>query len=722
MIRSIRYDISTANLEDLQKQLCARIAMLLICAGAFSAWAVLPAEPFPVEPFLLSLALLVIGITSRFIARSRPAMSRSILVLGWTAIVLVAMWYLPDSSIPLLAVFPIFAGALLTIGAELVTAAAIGMLAWWLASNGFRDYSIYIVLSSLIVSLVVAWLVVHIVFTALQWAWNEQRNAEQLLQETRGHQAAVSKALKSSETANRVLRRTERELVAARKQAETAQRIKEQFAANISHELRTPLNLILGFSEIMYLSPEVYGDIRWSPALRKDIYQVYHNSRHLLGLINDILDLSRFEIAGFTLNREPTPLEPLLRSTVDIVQDLFTRSQVELQVKIDAEIPVLDLDRVRLRQVLINLLDNAQRFTERGLVILEARTNDDDVVVSVTDTGPGISADELAHVFDDFYQVDRSLRRSRGGAGLGLAISKRFVEAHGGRIWAQSTPGHGTTFFVALPIPERKVPLSKLYVETPVDPPVDQSKASLLVIDQDPAVVDFVARRVEGYEVVQVKALEQLADAVYIHHPRAIIYNVAPDDHQDGTQTLPYQVPVIRCSLYSNTWVIGELDVQGFLVKPVTTESLLDAISRIGHVEDILILDDDRGFRLLIERILQASGRQVRVRHAYNGVDGIASMREKQPDLVLLDLIMPQMDGFQVLELMRGDRSLAELPVVVLTASNYGQNLADYRGSHIEISCLGGMSVTETVHCLDAIVGALPSRYPEGVGIELNAT
>ena len=232
----------------------------------------------------------------------------------------------------------------------------------------------------LIFTLVLVRLMISTFYAALHWAWNSQERATHLLQDVRVHQSELKRALGSFESANSILRRMEKELIAARQQAERSRQLKEQFAANISHELRTPLNLILGFSEMLYLSPDLYGDVTWTPLLRKDLYQIYRNSQHLLTMIDDILSLSRFEMTEFTLHKEGATVEDLLNSTSEIARGLFRQSSVDLVIEVEVGLPQLEIDSARIRQVLLNLLNNALRFTEMGTVTLAARREEDEIV------------------------------------------------------------------------------------------------------------------------------------------------------------------------------------------------------------------------------------------------------------------------------------------------------------------------------------------------------
>lgn len=700
------------NLEDLRRQLTIRLASLVMGASALGMWLLLPVDPFLQTELAFAGASLTLGALAYFLSQRHPIPARHLLIWGLTGELVAAMSVIDVPWLPFWGLPLSFAAAVLIPGSSLGTAGLVGALALWLTKSGARAYPLNGLGPALALGMALAWLVSHTLYTALQWAFTMQQRADRLLEMVRDRQAELSRALKSVELANIIQRRTQQELAEARRQAEEARRMKEQFAANISHELRTPLNLILGFSELMYLSPEVYGDVQWTPTLRRDVYQIYRASRHLLEMIDDILDLSRFEMVGFTLNKEPTALEPLLRSAIEIAQDLFRGRPIRLEVEIEPGLPLLEIDRTRIRQVLLNLLNNAQRFTEAGTVRVEARRAGDEVVVSVSDTGPGIPADQLPRIFDEFYQVDRSLRRAHGGAGLGLTICKRFVEAHDGRIWAESEMGRGSTFYFTLPIPEQYLPISRSHVERPVEVRWPQGRPRLLVVDPDPSVAALLRRHVEECEVVQVDRIEQVAKAVLIHHPRAIIYNVPPGELR-GRAEIALSVPIIECSLPSREWVASDLAVTACLTKPVMAQQLLTEIKKLGDIHRILIVDDDRGFCQLIERMLEASGQRFEVRHAYDGAEGLLTMRTWQPDLILLDLIMPGTDGFQVLEEMRRDPGLLSIPVVLLTVTSYAEDALMHRGGQVMVYRSDGLRLVEVLRCLRALIRVLEPRYDE---------
>ena len=703
-----------ANLTDLRNQLVSRMAILLIGATGLLMWLSLTQDPFPVTGFTAFAIFMGLGLAINIATNTSPILARHLLVWGPTMVLLVAIDVFPEPWLPFLALLPIFVNAMLIPGSELVTAGVVIALVAWLGWSSERVYPLPGLSLALSAGVAVTWLMVNTLYTTLYWTQSMNRRADRLLAEVRSHRAELSRALKSSEIANSLLRRTQRELINARKQAEQARRMKEQFAANISHELRTPLNLILGFSEMMHLSPEVYGNISWPPTLRRDVYQIYRSSRHLIGMIDDILDLSRFEMAEFTLNKELTPVGALLEDVSGIVTNLFRGQLVQFQVNISPDLPALEIDRTRIRQVLLNLLNNARRFTRAGSVRLAARQTEHEVVISVSDTGPGIPADKLPHVFDEFYQVDLSLRRSHQGAGLGLAISKRFVQMHGGAIWVDSQPGAGSTFFFSLPKVATCPPAtssSKSEVPEPYWP--GSHSPSILVVDPDPAVAMMIRRRLEGYEVKHIKQADQLNDAIILHHPRAVIYNVPPARQNPHPNITPLSVPLIECSLPSHAWLTGDLAVVGALSKPIMADDLMQTLDKVGTVDNILLVDDDRGFAQLVERMLQARGKTCQIQRAYDGQEGLLAMQTHPPDLVFLDLMMPVKDGFQVLAEMKQTAALADIPVVLLTATSFAEDALAQQAGRLVISRPDGLQPSEILACLREAIEILEPHYDE---------
>ena len=707
-------DGSRANLEDLRQQLAARLAFVLVVTGGLIAWAILPVQPLNTTVFALSLALVGVGLLAWRLNTGRPRLARHILVWGATALLVIAIWTIDSPWLPFLGLLVTFANAFLVWSSGWLAASAAGLLTVWLSSTEpSRAYAVPTILITLLIGVSLSWLVINTLYTALQWARTMQRRADELLEEAQNNQAELKRTLKSLELATYLVERSNQELEIARAHTEEARRMKEQFAANISHELRTPLNLILGFSEMMYISPEVYGDMHWPATLRRDVYQIHRSSVHLLEMIDDILDLSRFEIAGFTLNKELLNIEGLLRNAAEIAAGLLRGRPVEFSLSVEPGLPALEIDPTRIRQVVLNLISNAQRFTPRGAIRLSAVRAGDEVIISVSDTGAGIPADKLPRVFEEFYQVDGSLRRSHEGAGLGLAICRRFAEAHDGRIWADSEAGKGSTFHVALPIPGARPPIARPHLAKPLRPPALRSLPRVLVVDPDPAVATLISRHVSGYDIVPVADEGNLSD-VALQNAKVVIRNVPPDGINGAVNSATRATrrsitgaPVVECSLPSQSWIASDLSVTACLTKPVTTQQLMREIGKLDKVRDVLIVDDDPGFGELVERVLAASGATLEVRRAYDGQQALRAMAERRPDLVLTDLAMPVMDGFEMLARMRQTPELAGVPVILLTVTSYAEDALRYHAGRMTVCRDGGLQPFEVLGCLQSLLGAL---------------
>ncbi|MCY3796936.1 MAG: HAMP domain-containing sensor histidine kinase, partial [Chloroflexi bacterium] len=297
------------------------------------------------------------------------------------------------------------------------------------------------------------WLSARPLLLARQWFASNYELSRAALEKSRDYQFQLRQALDDLTEAHYQLTQLNQLAHDLRHQADEARRAKEQFVANVSHELRTPLNMIIGFSEMALNSPETYG--RPIPqTLLADLEIVLRNSQHLSSLIDDVLDLSQIEAGQMALMKEGAALGEIVDEAVTAVRPLFNSKGLTLRRDIPLNLPALYCDRVRIRQVLLNLLSNAGRFTERGGVQVCARREEQAIIVSVADTGPGIVAEEMEEIFKPFQQIDGSVQSHWAGSGLGLSVSKHFVELHKGRMWLESEPEQGATFYFRLPIEE----------------------------------------------------------------------------------------------------------------------------------------------------------------------------------------------------------------------------------------------------------------------------
>ncbi len=307
--------------------------------------------------------------------------------------------------------------------------------------------------------------------------------ARTLLEETRQHRAEISRMLKEQTQANYQLERLNQMLHSARIRAEEARDDRDRFILAVSHELRSPLNFILGFSDLMVNSPATYAPREsWPPGLYDDIQEVYRSSTHLLGLINDILDMGQIDAQQMTLFREKVSLEHVVQEVTKMAGSAFAQKGLWLRAEFAPDLPQVFIDTTRIRQVLLNLVTNSLRFTETGGVTIHASATDEHLLITVEDTGSGIAPEDVPKVFDEFRQVGQASWRRREGTGLGLSISRRFIELHGGRIWLESEPGRGTRFYFTIPIHETAAPLAE--TETYLQPahPLYQIRQEQLVL------------------------------------------------------------------------------------------------------------------------------------------------------------------------------------------------------------------------------------------------
>ncbi|MBI2942156.1 MAG: response regulator [Chloroflexi bacterium] len=562
-----------------------------------------------------------------------------------------------------------------------------------------------------VVNLSLSWLLSRPVGAALDWSWASYAQAREKTEEARTRQAELARLSKSLEEACHRLEVANEELERARKAAVDARLLKAEFAATISHELRTPLNLIIGFSEMMVMNPETYGGVSLPTSYRGDVEAIYRNACHLSSLVDDILDLAKIEARRMGLQREQSRLDQVVGEAVAAIQTMFLDRGLALEVRLPPDLPGVYADRTRVRQILMNLLSNAVRFTSSGGVTVGGACDGQDIVVWVTDTGTGIPAADLAHIFDEFYQVTGP--NWRRNTGLGLTISKRFVELHGGSMWAESKYGEGATFYFSLPLSANVVAVParddwQTWVHAPTR---GTATPTVAVLDDDPEVVSVFQRYLDGYQVVSASTMHQADRSIDSRPVRALI---ATAEAGGETVRVPIaahglaNLPTVVCPLRSSRSISRDLGVVQYLTKPITREQLRAVIHRLGKgIRDVLVVDDDPEMVRLLARMVQ-SGRRARdrreVRAAADGAGALQAMRERRPDLVLLDLLMPGIDGYGVLEQMRGDEQLRNVPVVLVTARGINERMV---ASELKISRPCGLSVGEVMRCLEASLNVL---------------
>jgi signal transduction histidine kinase/CheY-like chemotaxis protein len=571
-----------------------------------------------------------------------------------------------------------------------------------------------------------SWLSSQRLFTALAWALTMTKEAQKNAEEARMRRAEVRRVLKSLDEAYVRLERANEALLFAREAAKKAYRFKTEFVANVSHELRTPLNLIVGFSEMMATAPESYGGVSLPSEYRGDVLATYRSARHLSDLIDDVLDLSRIEAGRMPLVKETTDLGEVVREATDMVRGLAEARGLWLELDGPKDLPKLHLDRTRIRQVLLNLLTNATRFTDDGGIRVQIRVGETEAVVVVQDTGRGIPPNRLARAFEPFTQLDDD--QVREGSGMGLAVSKRFVELHGGKMWIESEPGEGTTIGFTLPIPQgESVSLARLKASAPLAS--RSAQPTVLVLHDEPRTLTLLRRYIEGYQFVLADTVDKAREVVHEVFPVAVVMDAIWADRWavNGSELgLSSHTPLITCPLPSMRrlgLLLGAID---YLPKPVTREDLQSALARLPEPpETVLIVDDNPHVVRLLARMLRANYPSVRVLEAFGGREGLEIARLEQPDAILLDLLMPEMDGYTFLEEIAENGLMAETQIIIVSVRSVEEESPPVMGE-LQVEREAGFSLTELLQTLGATLstvtrsvaqapssaGALPEAQP----------
>ncbi|MCD6520805.1 MAG: response regulator, partial [Anaerolineae bacterium] len=561
-------------------------------------------------------------------------------------------------------------------------------------------------------TLAASWLMDRPLKTSAEWAVSGWARAHASLAEARQRRAELYRALRALEEATYRIERMNNELLLAQREAEEARALKARFVATVSHELRGPLNLILGFAKLMALSPESYGQ-PLPPAYRADVDAIYRNAQHLVSLVDDVLELSQIEAQRLALLKDRIDLETdVVEKVVRIVQPLVERKGLYLRKELAGNLPWILADPVRLRQALLNLLTNAVRFTEKGGITVRTSLQDGQILVSVADTGPGIAREDIPKLFKEFHQVHRPKGEKEKGSGLGLSISKHLIELHGGKIWVESERGRGTTFYFTVPLlGERSSQEGLLHIKESWQLP--QGPETCLVVHENPEVVRLLARHMEGYRIVGLPDEKEVPKLVEKLHPKAIITTrpLAPKVRQ-RLASLPYDVPVISCAM-PRLGSGGSLKgILGYLVKPIMPEALVAVMRKVERDGEtrVLLVDDDPDAVRLLERMLLALPRPYEIWKAYDGAQALEVMREVLPDIVLMDLVMPGMDGREAIRQMRADERLSRIPVVIISARGWSDKETVVH-SPIVVSYRRPMNIARAARCFQSVLSELAPQY-----------
>jgi PAS domain S-box-containing protein len=466
------------------------------------------------------------------------------------------------------------------------------------------------------------------------------------------------------------------ELVRARQEAEAASEAKSVFLANMSHELRTPLNAIIGFTRIVQRK----GKDTLPNKQVENLDKVLSSAEHLLGLINTILDLAKVEAGHIDAHPTTFDLAELVAMCMTTAQPLLKKG-VKLVKEIDPDLPSIFSDQEKVRQILLNLLSNAAKFTQEGSITLAVRREDNEWKISVADTGIGIPEEALGTIFEAFEQADSGTTRKYGGTGLGLAISRSLARFLGGELAATSVEAVGSTFTLTLPPRYGQVEPPPQVAPAMPAAPLKTDRPVILAIDDDPDVIYLLEESLSeaGYQVVGARSGDEGLQLARKLQPLAITLDVLMPN-MDGWQVLyelkahaaTKKIPVVMLTVVDKRALGFRLGAADYLVKPLDGEAVLASLEQLRQISEgpshkrVLVVDDDPQVLSMVCQLLEEEPYEVAT--AADGIAALESIETQPPDVILLDLIMPRLDGFGVVKKLRHDRERQHIPIIVLTA------------------------------------------------------
>lgn len=709
--------------NDIRLSAQSIIFVLYVCALAvFTAGTLANDMPNKLSLSLFAVYIFAASLGIAHLSSKSPAAAKwAVLLLLESMLMLSTIW---------LGTVPVYTGAFLIPALAAVfiglTASAVtaliqsGLLVAFYLLTGEPESSIW-----LMEAILSCWAINGILSAAykpisdvVEWAEQVYATANETLEQLRDKRADYEQTVAELKGANAQLNSLNKLTQNLRQIAETERSAKAQFVANVSHELRTPLNMIMGYTEMITQSPRMY-DTPLPGALLADLAVVQRNAEQLSRLVNDVLDMSQIESDQMALTRESVDFRELVEFVTAAVTPLFKRKNLYLRHDIHADIHYIFCDRTRIQEVLLNILSNAGRFTEQGGVVIRAVIDGDNLIVSVSDTGSGIAKPDIDRLFKPFEQLDARIRREYGGSGLGLAISKKFVEMHEGRIWVESQLAVGTTFFISLPLLQHTpaaadhMRLFSPYLHYERHSSSGRAaehlaKLKAFVMESGGVLGRLITRYLSDIEVVPVALSEFDQRRAELPTDILLVNQKLDALHPQALRQLALDtgMMVIACSIPDTDERAQLLGVDDILVKPVSRNRLLQTLENRGIRDGgVLIVDDEPDACQLFARMLSADDQNFSVMTANDGAEALHILEAFQPRVILLDLAMPTMNGFEFLAARASQPALQNIPVLLISANDVDSHPLTSRC--ITITTKDDISVSLLMKCLRAVTPIL---------------